>query len=96
MEIAQEEVDKFAFNTLHKGLATFEAQVAETKGKYCVGDTITLADLVLIPQLLRAYGMKVPMEEFPNIQAIESSLKDHPAFVDSHPKNYVPWFFLQN
>ena len=90
MEVKQEEVDKFAFDTLYKGLALFNAQVAETKGKYCIGDTITLADLVLIPQLLRAYGMKVPMEEFTNIQAIENELKEHPAFVESHPKNYMP------
>jgi len=32
-----------------RGLSAFETLVTNTKGKYCIGDEITLADLFLIP-----------------------------------------------
>lgn len=35
--------------TNEKGLGAFETILKETAGKYCVGDTVTLADAFLIP-----------------------------------------------
>jgi len=40
----------------YRGLTALEVVVSKSAGRYCVGDTITLADVCLIPQL---YGARV-------------------------------------
>jgi glutathione S-transferase len=40
---------------------TYEAQVAETVGKFSIGDTPTAADACLIPQLFNADRFKVDL-----------------------------------
>ena len=44
----------WAQTTIIKGLTAIEALLAESAGKYCVGDEITLADVFLAPQLYAA------------------------------------------
>lgn len=45
----------------------FEQIVKETKGKYCVGNEVTFADVLLIPQLYGADRFEVDLKEFPNL-----------------------------
>ena len=70
-----------------KGLATFEAFITETKGKYCVGDQITMADCFLIPQLFNADRYGLSLDDFPNIKAVRAALNEVPAFIKSHAHN---------
>ena len=63
----------------------FEKVVADTKGKFCVGDEITLADVFLAPQLLNAERFGVDMTKYPNIVAIAENLKSVPEFEAAHP-----------
>lgn len=63
-----------------QGLVEFEKELADVSGKYCVGDSVTLADICLIPQLYGARRFGVEMDQFPRILAIEARLKTHPAF----------------
>ena len=44
------------YELLSRGLTALEAVLSKTAGRYCVGDTVTMADLCLIPQL---YGARV-------------------------------------
>ena len=48
------------------GFAALEQRLAKTAGKYCFGDTVTLADLCLIPQLYNARRFNVPLDDFPS------------------------------
>jgi maleylpyruvate isomerase len=43
---------------LCRGLAALEAVVSGTSGRYAVGDSVTMADLAIVPQLYNArrYG----------------------------------------
>ena len=59
--------------------------MAESKGKYCVGDDVTLADVFLVPQLLNAERFGVAMTAYPNILAIAENLKSLPEFEAAHP-----------
>jgi maleylpyruvate isomerase len=67
------------------GLAAFEHQVQETAGRFCIGDTPTIADCCLIPQLYSANRFGVPVEHFPYLCLVQRACAEHPAFADAHP-----------
>ena len=58
-----------------RGLKTFEKTVSRTKGKYCIGDTLTLADCFLPAQVYNAQRFNVQTDQFPNIMAIMAELE---------------------
>ncbi|KAG0324598.1 Glutathione S-transferase zeta-1 [Podila horticola] len=70
--------------TIH-GFTGVEALLAKTAGKYCYGDSITLADLTLVPGVFNARRFRVDMALFPIISRIDATLADHPAFKAAHP-----------
>nr|UOU03304.1 glutathione S-transferase zeta 2 [Brachionus rubens] len=72
---------------LNKGLNSIETNLRNSKGKYCVGDEITIADLCLVPQVYSARRYKVDISKYPIIQSINSELEKLPEFVKAHPDN---------
>ncbi|KAB7495868.1 putative maleylacetoacetate isomerase 2 [Armadillidium nasatum] len=70
------------------GLKALEKIVEESSGKYCVGNEITLADCLLIPQVFAANKRyKIDLEEFPTIARIYENLKSLEVFKAAHPLN---------
>lgn len=70
------------------GFEALEKILAHTKGKFCVGDRITLADCFLIPQLRSAImRFKINIDDYPNVKAVYDNLKDIPEFVKAYPEN---------
>jgi len=67
------------------GLAGIERLLAETAGRYCVGDEVSLADVCLAPQLYSARRYGVDVAQFSRIAAIEAELVKLPAFADAVP-----------
>ena len=62
--------------------------VSKSRGKYCVGDQITMADCCLVPQVYNAANrFKVDMKQFPNINQIVQNLEQVKAFIAAHPDN---------
>lgn len=76
-----------AKTVISEGLRTFERLLAtgHCSNRYCVGDQVTLADIVLVPQVYNAIRWQVAMEEFPRINAIYEHLSTLPAFKAAHP-----------
>lgn len=74
-----------------RGLAAFEALVArceeETgkKGPFAFGDTFTMADVVLIPQLYAARRYGVDLSACPRIVRADEAAKDLPFVAAAHP-----------
>lgn len=76
---------------IHQGLAAFEAQLAQfSQTPYACGDTVSLADVCLIPQLYNAARWGVALEEMPRIKAVAKVCAAHPAFAAAHPERYKP------
>lgn len=76
-----------AKTVISEGLRTFERLLAAgpCSNRYCVGDQVTLADVVLVPQVYNAIRWQVAMDEFPRIAAICEHLSTLPAFKSAHP-----------
>lgn len=67
------------------GLSTLEHLVSSHAGCCCHGDTVTLADLCLAPQMYVARRYGLPLDDFPRLQAIDTHLQTLPAFVAAQP-----------
>jgi maleylacetoacetate isomerase len=62
-------------------------QMLPSAGGYCVGDTPTLADIVLVPQVANARRYpQIDLTRFPNIVRIDAALKNLKAFHDAAPE----------
>jgi maleylacetoacetate isomerase len=67
------------------GFAALEPMVAEHGRGFAFGDTPTLADCVLIPQIWSSSRFAVDMGQFPALAAVSARADEHPAFQAAHP-----------
>jgi maleylpyruvate isomerase len=75
---------------VNNGLRTFEAQLSQSQGRYCVGDQVTIADLCLVPQLYNARRIELDLSPYPHCLKIESELRQLPEYTSSHPDRFEP------
>jgi maleylacetoacetate isomerase len=55
-------------------------------GRHCFGSSVTLADVLLLPQLFSARRFQVDLEPYPRLRAIGAHLETLPAFVRAAPQ----------
>ena len=67
------------------GLTAFDAQVASSAGRFCVGDAPSIADCFLVPQLYSARRFGVDPSAWPRLVAIDAACNQLPAFAAAHP-----------
>ena len=70
---------------VQKGLHAFEMRLQESAGSYCLGNSITAADCLLVPQVYNARRNDVDISQFPNIFRIEQALMLQASFAKAHP-----------
>ena len=56
-------------------------------GRFCHGDTLGLADVLLLPQVINSRNFDLDLAPFPRISAIAKACLDVPAFVAAMPAN---------
>ena len=85
----QSEESAFAWSRhwIETGFEAYEASVARDPrtGAFSHGDTPTMADLCLVPQVFNAGRFKVDMARFPTIQRIFDRCMKHAAFDAAQP-----------
>ncbi len=82
----QSDKDEWYRHWIRTGFEAFEQQIQSTQGQYCFGDTVTLADLVLIPQVYNARRFNVDLNAYPSIVAIEQRCLALDAFAHAAPE----------
>lgn len=70
------------------GLAALERQLAghPATGRFCHGDTPTMADCCLVPQLYNARRFECDLSAYPTLLAIDAHCAQLPAFADARPE----------
>jgi maleylpyruvate isomerase len=69
-----------------KGLAALESLAAPRAGTFLFGDSASLADVYLVPQLYNARRWQVPLAAFPTLLRADDSARALPAFRDAAPE----------
>ena len=72
---------------MSEGFDALEQRLAanKTRGNFCYGDSPTLADCYLIPQVSSARRFKVDLSPYPNIVAIDTHCRTLKVFADADP-----------
>jgi len=76
---------QWARDFIRPGLEAFSALVAETAGRFCVGDEPTIADCCLVPQIHSARRFGASLDGLDRIVRIADECDALPAFANALP-----------
>lgn len=62
----------------------------QPEGQFCFGDTVTLADICLVPQIYNAHRWGIELHPVPRVAAVARALGRLPAFAAAHPDQTKP------
>ena len=79
----QPAIDAWYHHWVLQGFTALENML--TPGPYACGSRVSLADLCLVPQVYNARRLKVPLEAFPKIAAVDAACLKLPAFDKAQP-----------
>jgi len=85
LRLDEEQVSNWGRETIATGLDACEALIAAEEGPYCFGASVTLADIVLIPQLYNARRFGIE-PAWPRLLAAERACLSLSAFADTRPE----------
>jgi maleylpyruvate isomerase len=69
-----------------RGLAGLEAAVRDGAGRFCHGDSVTLADLFLVPQLYGARRFGIDLSGCPTLLRVEEACRSLEPFRRAEPE----------
>ena len=83
------QVNQWAQHWIDLGLAALQEMIVgqPKRGKFCFGDSPTLADICLIPQLGNARRYGCDLAKYPTILDVEKNCNARAAFADAAPEN---------
>jgi maleylacetoacetate isomerase len=64
-----------------------EARRASGDGRHMFGQSVTIADIYLVPQMFNARRFKCDLDPYPTLRAISAHLESLPAFAKAAPQN---------
>jgi maleylpyruvate isomerase len=67
------------------GLAALEARATGSAGRFLVGDDVSLADVMLVPQLYASRRFGVTLDAYPTLLRIDAECAKLAAFATAHP-----------
>jgi maleylpyruvate isomerase len=81
----QAEIDAWYHHWVIQGFETLESTIEP--GPYAFGGEVTLADICLVPQMANARRLKVPLDKFPKLVAVDAACMKLAAFDKARPEN---------
>jgi maleylacetoacetate isomerase len=85
MHQEQTAIDAWYHHWVRTGFEAIEPLIAPAP--YACGEAVTLADVCLVPQVNNARRLKVPLDQFPKIVAVEAACLKLQAFDRARPEN---------
>ncbi|HEY6603506.1 MAG TPA: maleylacetoacetate isomerase [Xanthobacteraceae bacterium] len=81
----QAKIDRWYHHWILEGFDAMEAMVRPAP--YAFGSAVTLADICLVPQVYNARRLKVPLDRFSKLVAIDAACAKLAAFERARPEN---------
>ena len=89
--LPEEKKQAWVQHWIRLGLEALETDLSRSSftGKFCVGDSPTMADCVLVPQMFSAARFGVDVSAFATLGSIHAACDALPAFADAHPARQI-------
>jgi maleylpyruvate isomerase len=89
LNVPDEARDAWYRHWVESGLLALERMLADSPdtGVYCHGDSPTLADACLVPQIFNAHRLDCDLSAMPTIVRIDAACRALPAFEQAAPEN---------
>jgi len=81
----QDARDDWYRHWIGEGFAALEALAADRAGRFLFGDSPTLADICLVPQMYNARRFAVPVDDYPTLVRADAEASKLEAFAAAHP-----------
>ena len=81
----QAKIDAWYHHWVMDGFDALESMIQP--GPYAFGSAVTLADVCLVPQVYNARRLKVPLDRYPKIVAVDAACTKLAAFDRAKPEN---------
>jgi maleylpyruvate isomerase len=81
----QSKIDAWYRHWVREGFDAIEAMIRP--GPYAYGAGVTLADICLVPQVANARRLKVPLDPYPKIVAVDAACANLSAFEQARPEH---------
>ena len=87
MKVSEDDKNRWYAHWVETGLEALEKQLAghPATGRYCHGDTPTLADCTLVPQIHNAQRMHCRLDHVPTVMRVFEACMQLPAFSSTQP-----------
>ena len=83
--VSEEAKDEWYRHWVAEGLAALEEMARPRAGTYLFGDSPTIADVCLVPQLYNARRFSVPISDYPTLRRADETASANAAFAAAHP-----------
>lgn len=88
LEVTEEQKNAWYQHWVYEGFNTIEKLLPDNP-KFCFGDSPTLADCCLIPQVYNAIRFECDMTNYPKIWQIYQHCNTLPSFIEASPEQQV-------
>ena len=89
LKVSEDNKNRWYRHWVETGLAAVEQRLQSPEtGRFCHGDTPTLADCVLVPQILNAKRFECTLDHVPTVMAVFDECMKLDAFAATQPSAY--------
>lgn len=87
LKLSEDDKNRWYRHWVETGLDVVERQLAARPGTYCHGDTPTMADCVLVPQIFNARRFDCRTDHVPHVMRVFEACMKLPAFENTRPEH---------
>ena len=87
LKVSEDDKDRWYRHWVETGLEVVERQLVAQPGRYCHGDTPTLADCCLVPQIFNARRYNCNTEHVPQVMRVFDACMQLDAFEQTRPEH---------
>ncbi len=89
LRLGEDERKDWYAHWITQGFAALETMAAPKAGDFMFGDTPTLADVCLVPQMYNARRFEVPVDAYPTLLRADQNATKVEAFAQAHPDKHI-------
>jgi maleylacetoacetate isomerase len=87
LKLSEDDKNRWYKHWIETGLETVERQLAAQPATYCHGETPTMADCVLVPQIFNARRLDSRLDHVPQVMRVFDACMKLDAFEKTRPEN---------